>query len=136
MRSHKLKFFAVVVLLCILAFLARRGQFEVESDAGVIQDLDKINLALPLLDDLVRAHPAANSYRVRYDILPDSSHPRETLPREISFDRRAAVLRWSRELWFEQYDSVTDEALHAIAAKKGGVRMLLKRGCRRTFPKR
>lgn len=123
-------------MAALLLLFAQRERFDVESFGGTIQDVDKINLAIPLLNAQVRSHPSANSYRVRYDILPDAAHPRETLPREITFDRRAAVLRWSREFWDEKYESVSDEILCAVAAKKGGVRMLLKHGCRRTLPKR
>ena len=133
---RKFLLIATVLTAVVLVLWTRRSHFDATSNVGDIHDVDKINFAIPMLDDLVRSNPAANSYCVRYRIVPDPSLPREYLPRTIEFNRAARTLRWQREVWFEHYDNVTDAILHDVAGRKGGVRMLIKRGCPRTFPRR
>jgi hypothetical protein len=130
----------ILILLLISAIgaiaVSRRSPYDVDADFGSIQDMDKINLAIPPLAAAVRAHPQANTFRVRYSIVPDPALPHEKLPLEITYDRKAKILRWSREHYYEQYDNVSETTLQKVAAKKGGVRMLLGYGCPRSFPRR
>jgi hypothetical protein len=117
------------------AWRAHGSRYDVDVNGGAV-DIDKINLALPMLSQVIKQHPSANRYRVRYVVRPDPQRPREVLSRTVEYNRTAHTLRWSREFWYEHYSHVTDTIIHDVAAKRGGVRLLLRLGCPRTFPRR
>ena len=134
--TSRLRIFIVFAVVSGAAFCLLRSPYDVDEYLGAIQDMDKINLAIPPLANAVRAHPQANSFRLRYAIVPDPDRPHEKLSLEITYERKARMLRWSREHYHEQYDNVSETTLQKVASEKGGVRMLLGHGCSRSFPKR
>ena len=97
--------------------------------------LDTLNAGLPILAAQLQKHPGARTFRIRYAVLPDPARPRETLPRRLEFSRAAKRLDWHRDaLWIDRFDGATHEIILAVAAQEGGIRKLIRAGCRRSLP--
>jgi hypothetical protein len=132
------KRFAAILLIGLLivgVLWWRHSPFEINA-RGQDVHIDKINLAIPMLWRVMQQHPGAQSFCVSYRMIPGANEPNVFLPRTIDYDRSTHVLRWSREFWFESYAGASDDIIKRVAEKEGGVRMLLKLGCKRTFPRR
>lgn len=96
--------------------------------------LDTINPAIMVLEQNLAKHPAAPMLRLSWRVVPNSKRPREFLPRSFVYNRARKTLSFHHEAPFvEVYSGVNDAILAKVAAKKGGVRMLLKNGCSRSF---
>src|SRR5205814_1555795 len=74
----------------------------------------------------------------RWRKLPDPTRQWEVLHRSFVYDRRAGTLVFHRDLpYCDRYDHATDAIIHRVATAPGGpggVRLMLKLGCDRTFP--
>lgn len=98
--------------------------------------LDTINPALVSLESHLAEHPRAQTIRLSWRIVPNPNRPLEALPRWFVYNRAQKTLSFHHGApFYDVYSGVTDAILTRIAAKKGGVRMLLKNGCPRTFAK-
>lgn len=133
MKKAALPFLLLAFVIGI--FWWQRSPFEIDTQGPDVH-IDKINLAIPMLYKALQETPNAQSFCVSYRMVPDENEPRVFLPRTIDYNRSTHTLRWSREFWFESYSGATDEIIARVAKKQGGVRMLLKLGCTRSFPRR
>ena len=96
--------------------------------------LDTLNPMLPPLAASLSKNPAANSFRVSCRVVPDANKPREFYSKSLLYNRRAQTLQYHHDsAFYEIFSGVTDAKLNKIAAKKGGVRLLLVAGCKRSF---
>lgn len=131
MMKHSLRLFGALVCLSLWGCGAR---YDVELKAPDLA-LDTINPSLAVLAKALPQHPAAHTLRLSWRIVPDPSRPLETLPHSFVYDRGAKTLAYHHNMpFYDLYSGATDPILKAVGAKKGGVRLLLKNGCTRSFP--
>jgi hypothetical protein len=135
MRNWLAGILLVAALAIGVLWWRSRHAFEVYA-RGEDVHIDKINLAVPMLWQAIEQNPQAHTFCVEYRMVPDPVEPGVYLTRTIDYNRNTKVLRWSREFWYESYTPVTDEIIKRVALKNGGVRMFLRLGCMRTFPRR
>ena len=112
----------------------KQARFDVVFDAPPVA-LDTLNNGLPLLAEQLKAHRTANTFCVRYFVVPDPKNPLVSLPRRLEYDRARGRMDWHRDtLWIDRYDGATDAIIEKIASQQGGIRKLIRAGCTRSLP--
>lgn len=110
------------------------SRFDVVFDAPPVA-LDTLNNGLPLLAGQLKAHHEANTFCVRYSVVPDPKTPSLSLPRRLEYDRARGRMDWHRDtLWIDRYDGATDAIIESVASQQGGIRKLIRAGCKRSLP--
>lgn len=97
-------------------------------------NLDTLNPMLPPLADALPKNPQANTFVVTGRVVPDANRPQETLAKLLIYNRSQHTLEYHHDApFYEIFSGVNDSILTGIAAKKGGVRLLLVANCKRSF---
>ncbi|BCM93071.1 hypothetical protein IAD21_04959 [Abditibacteriota bacterium] len=109
-------------------------RFDVVFDAPPVT-LDTLNNGLPLLALQLRTHTKANTFCVRYSVVPEPTNPSVSLPRRLEYNRAQKRMDWHRDtLWIDRYDGATDAIIERVAGQNGGIRKLIRSGCTRSLP--
>ena len=129
--NYSLTFATILAIAATLSGCAARSDVEI---SVADMSLDTLNPMLPPLANALPKHPSADTFIVRGRVVPDATRPREFLSKSLIYSRRQHTLEYHHDAaFYEIFSGVTDEIIIPIAAKKGGVRLLLVAGCKRSF---
>lgn len=126
--------FLLFVVLGAGVWKWRAARFDVDVSGGDVA-LDTLNNGLPMLATQLKKHPGANTFRVVYRVVPDSTQPGVFLPRRLEYNRAQKRLDWHRDtLWIDRYDTLSEAAILRVAGEHGGIRKLIRSGAKRSLP--
>ena len=131
--KHSLTLAAILAMVGALAGCAARSDVEIVAPDVA---LNTLNPMLPPLAAALPKNPGANSFVVTTRVVPDANRPREWIPKSLIYNRQNKTLEYHHDSpFYEIFSGVNDQILIRVAAKKGGVRLLLVAGCKRSFQK-
>lgn len=79
------------------------SQFDVVIESPAVA-VDRLDYTLPHLNRAIVEHPDAKSIQINYRLVPDPSHPEQSLNNSLDYYRHEQRFEWHRNMpWFDRY---------------------------------